>query len=205
MEKIISLILSIVCSGSCIVPNTDPPVEFPEKDLEWIVVYGWYLPENPKRLEETLEEFLSRSPLEEGETIEEKYSNILDIGDEQIRFSGTRYCYNEVDRRGKTMAVFPYLKARLYDREGNILEEDFLRFRPDDNNDDYYHFNIYIPYHKEGYILKTLKIEGKKEKIFANKIVQTKEELILENIPVRITTSGIGFQFQEDTQCHTGR
>jgi len=209
VEKIIPLVLSIVCFGSCFVPNTPPPVEFPEKDLEWIIVFGWYRPENPERVERALEEALKSSPLRgglrEGQTIEEKRLELSSLGDEDIRFSETYYCYNEVDRRGATMAVFPYLKARLYDQEGNILEEDFLRFRPDDNNDDYYHFYIYIPYHKEGHILRTLKIEEKKETIFANKVVQTKEDLIRENIPVRITTSGIGFQFQEDTQCHTGR
>lgn len=212
MEKIMSLIVLVCCLGGCEgkLPPL-PPINFPEKDLEWVIIYGWYRTEDPERLKEAEEWYRQggrtgkKLTKEEWESYLKRNPNI-DESTEKIHFSQVFYCYNKRNNDGDTLAAFPYLKARLYDREGNILEEDFLRFDPKYEDRSSWNFAVHIPYDKEGYRLKTVKLKGKKEvKVFGNMIVLSKEELIRKNIRVRGNTSGVGFQYQENIKCHTGR
>lgn len=209
MEKIMSLIVSGFCLGGCEgkLPPL-PPIHFPEKELEWVIEYGWYRTESPERLKETVKWYFEREGLEgeDEEAYLKRNPDLLDAGEEKMHFSQTYYCYNKRDNHGNTSVAFPYLKARLYDREGNILEEDFLRFDPKHEDRRAWSFAVHIPYHKKGYRLRFVKLKrGKEVKLFGNMIVSSKEELIRENIRIRSNTSGVGFQYHEDIQCHTGR
>jgi len=209
MEKVISLIASVFCFGGCkgTLPPP-PPINFPEKDLEWVIIYGWYALESPERLQEAVDEHFQRGG-RKGESREAYLARnpwLLDRGDEEFKYSQIYYCYNERDRKDEIEASFPYLKARLYDREGNVLEEDSLSFDPKYAGEDYRGFSVHIPYHREGYRLKiTKELKGKKEKLFMDIPMNSKADLIRENIRVRGDTSGVGFQYQEDSRCHKGR
>lgn len=183
-----------------------PPIDFPEKDLEWLIITGRYTLENPERVKEAID---AHFPIErlEGESREDyikRNSYLLKRGDERFKYSQILYCYNKRDPRDKTEASFPYLKARLYDKEGNILEEDFLRFNPEYIHRDYRSFSVHIPYHNEGHRLKiTKELKGKETEVFMDIPVRSKAYLISESIRNRgEESSEVDFQYKEGMKCH---
>ena len=108
--------------------------DFPKKELEEIITYGWYLPADPRRLEKLKQQMIEGRDLKEGEIFEKKYPHYLDYGDEKFNFSGRSYCYNK--EKNKKAIYREDLRIRLYDKNGNLLAEDFLRLEFPENYDE---------------------------------------------------------------------
>ena len=128
--KFVVYLLFIVTSFSCSCLEKPLPPEkpkFPNTNLKEIVFHGTYYPENPEELEEIKRDYRERGLLKKGETLKEKYPDLLDDGDENFIYSGMRYCYNKIKTEDRKPVFKDNLKARLYDKEGNLLTEDFLR------------------------------------------------------------------------------
>ena len=177
-------------------PVASPPAfrkpVYPNKNLKEIIVYGTYSLENKEELEKLKKNLLinercdpsDRSTrckyhsLNVGETLEEALkTRFLGIGEEGFGYSQYKeYCYNETDENDKKPVFRKNLKARLYDKEGNLLSEDFLRWGgrtiPESQN-----VISYLPYHDNGYKIRVVKLEGKKEVILNEKIMVTQEKL----------------------------
>ena len=115
---------------------TPPPIVYPDKELAEITIYGRYTPKDPKRLENLKRKIIKEGRLKEGESFEEKYSHYLDEGDERFTFSGKSYCYNKTKDKKSVPHHNLILKARLYDKKRNLLEEDFLWLSSPENYDE---------------------------------------------------------------------
>ncbi len=122
----------LLFSCSCLRKKQLP--DFPKKDLEEIITYGWYWPEDPRRLEKLKQQMIEGRDLKEGEIFEKKYPHYLDYGDEKFNFSGRSYCYNK--EKNKKAIYREDLRIRLYDKNGNLLAEDFLRLDSPENYDE---------------------------------------------------------------------
>lgn len=130
-----------------------------DKELEQIVVYGYYRPKNPNRLDNFKEEVIRQGRLKPGETFEEKYKHLLDKRNENFYYSSMSYCYN---RRPKKEPVFKdNLRIRLYAKDGRLLAEDFLRLER--SEDDSFTVVAYLPYHDAGHEIHIVNIQGEKE------------------------------------------
>ncbi|MCZ0932826.1 MAG: hypothetical protein OXJ52_06720, partial [Oligoflexia bacterium] len=130
MRLFFCFLFTVLALGSCSkIP--EPPV-LPDKDLETIILRGWYAPadseEKLKALEKALRE---EGRLRKGQSIEEKYPHRLK---EIFRRSGIRYCYNKTEKREPMFKE--KFRARLYDKAENLLTEDFLRLEHPDNYDE---------------------------------------------------------------------
>ena len=98
-----------------------------------------------------------------------------------IDFQIKAYCY---DIKPHKESIFrKNLKARLYDKEGNVLAEDYLRC---DRNLDgletchkrtYPYLNFYLPYSKKAYKVQVIKQEEEKEIILNEKELLSYEEI----------------------------
>ena len=101
-----------------------------------------------------------------GETLEEALRNRFSgLGEEGFSYSQYReYCYNETEEENKNPVFNKNLRARLYDREGNLLSEDFLRWDgrsiPKSQS-----VISYLPYRDEGYKIHVVRLKGKREVI----------------------------------------
>lgn len=102
-------------------------LELPDKELEQIVVYGYYRPKNPNRLDNFEQEVIRQGRLKPGEVFEEKYKHLLSSRNENFYYASMSYCYN---RRPKKEPVFKEnLRIRLYGKDGKLLAQDFLRLK----------------------------------------------------------------------------
>ena len=122
------LFAMIFFSWSCSVKQLNPPREpnYPDKDLKEIIIRGKYVPEDKERVKEYERDMRERGRIEAWESFEEKYPHLLDKGDEGFTYTGEMYCYNETSE--KNPVFNKNLRARLYDKKGNLLSEDFLRW-----------------------------------------------------------------------------
>ncbi|MCZ0932627.1 MAG: hypothetical protein OXJ52_05700 [Oligoflexia bacterium] len=106
----------------------------------------------------------------------QEYCHIEVRKEDRIRFQIQSYCYDI--NQDKESIFNKNLKARLYDKEGNILAEDYLRCERDLDGTETCHkrtspsLNIYLPYSKKAYKVKVIKIDGEKE------IVLNEQELL---------------------------
>ena len=155
------LLTMIFFSWSCSVKQLNPPREpnYPDKDLKEIIIRGKYVPEDKERVKEYERDMRERGRIEAWESFEEKYPHLLDKGDENFIHSERMYCYNETSR--KEPVFDKNLRARLYDKKGNLLSEDFLRWDgallPE-----FQSVVVYIPYHHEGYKIHIVNFKGKR-------------------------------------------
>ena len=103
------------------------------------------------------------------------------LNEHRLRFEGKSYCY-EI-KKDKESLFKKNLKARLYDKEGNILAEDYLRC---DRNLDGTEtcdkqstpsLNFYLPYSKKAYKIQVVEIEDGKEIILNEKQLLSYNEL----------------------------
>ena len=137
------LIVFVPFFVSCL--YTPPPIVYPEKELAEITIAGHYTPKDPRRLERVKKEIIAGGKLKKGESFEEKYPEFSKRGDERFTVSGVSYCYNKKKAEYKK-SVFHHnliLKARLYDKEGNLLEEDFLRLSYSEKYDEQGRYSEY--------------------------------------------------------------
>ena len=218
MKKLLYL-LSILAVFSCSCLESRSPASqllpestFPDKELEEIIVIGWYSPENQKDIEELKEELLRRPKCKEdstepercglvsGETVEEAIKNRYpNIGKEQFGYSGKSYCYNKTN--DKEAPFNQNLKVRLYDKEGKMLTEDILRTESDDE----FHRTVisYLPYHDEGHEIRIIRLERGKEIIIESLAFASQSELVKSTFVNTIKNRRDGaFVFDEETKCH---
>jgi len=217
LKKMFCMICSFLFFCGCIVPTQPPePIVYLDKPLEEIIIYGTYYPEDRKKRKELIKELTEKEPCYENnlclsspvlysdETLEEALNGrFATWGKESFSYSESYYCYNETEDKG--YRIRRNLKARLYNKEGELLSEGFLRLRKDSH---YNHYSVsaYLPHHEEGDKIVFVRLEGKKEKVFyEDEHFMSKEKLIRENIRVYTMLPHLGFQYQEDIQCHTGR
>ena len=210
-------LFSLGCPVKGGVPAFRKPV-YPDKDLKVIVVHGRYYPENKKALEELKQELLTnercdkndrtircpRPSLYIGETLEEalktRYSH---VGKERFHYSRYReYCYNETEEKGTNPVFNKNLRARLYDREENLLSEDFLR-QDGRSIPGSQSVISYLPYLDEGYEFRVVRLKGKKEIVLKQIEIYTQEELreITHYVQNNITKRE-GWVYNEERECH---
>ena len=78
------------------------------------------------------------------------------------------YCYEKIlDEDRESAIVFnPNLRARVYDREGNLLAEDTLRDGNPGRNPFAKHIVAYLPYLRNGDVtIRIVRLEGEEEVI----------------------------------------
>ena len=174
--KVFLSILFIVTVFSCSCEgDTSIRSSFPEKDLEEIIIYGYYQYKNPNRLEEFKKEVIRQGRLKSGESFEEKYPEFLNIGDEKFKYSFTEYCYKKTSRN-KESVFKDNFKARLYDKENNLLAEDSLRLKSDEKDSP--SVIAYLSYHNAGHEVRVIKIVEGKETFLQTTILETHAELV---------------------------
>lgn len=155
-------------SCSCRETKTKETV-YPEWDIKEIRIYGRYQPEDPKRLENMINNFItgdgviSQSRVKNRKEFEERYPHYLDIGDEKFHeHPQFHYCYD----RALDNKEFPFnkdLRVRLYNKEEKIIAEDYLRVTRFDEQNNSFSIVSYILYHKEGHFFQVVRLEGTKE------------------------------------------
>ena len=146
---------------SCVsCPYIPPPIVYPDKELAEITIYGHYTPKNPKELENLKKKLITNkrcdrksypysrceSSLNKGETVEEAIKDrYAHVGQESFTLSGGSYCYNKKKDKKSVPHHNLILKARLYDKKGNLLEEDFLRLEfPEDYDEEGRYTEYYL-------------------------------------------------------------
>ena len=143
------------------------------RELQEIKFSGTYYPGGPEEIERTERYYREHGVLEEGETLADKpqLAHKLEyLGKERFRIGRNRrpiiYCYEKIlDEDRESAPVFnPNLRARMYDREGNLLAEDTLRDRYPDR-DPFLRLTVaYLPYLNNGdVIIRIVRLEGDEE------------------------------------------
>ena len=154
------LILTLF-SCSCLDRLPASGITFPDKNLEEIIVRGVYYPGGQRGVEALKKSFREEYlELNDGETIEEAVKNRYQHRlKEDFTHSGERYCYHKmIDQEPISNRD---LRTRLYDKNGKVLAEDFLRTESEDEL--YQSITSYLPYHNEGYEIRIVRLEGTKE------------------------------------------
>ena len=110
----------------------DPLAESEVKELQEIKIYGDYHAEDPEEIKDIERYYFEEGVLEEGETLADKEElafKLEYLGKERFRNSMVVYCHEKIlDIDRESAIVFnPNLRARMYDREENLLAEDVLR------------------------------------------------------------------------------
>ena len=143
------------------------------KELQEIKIFGDYYPGGPEEIERSERYYRERGFLEEGETLADKpqLAHKLEyLGKERFRVGKKSmiFCYEKIlDEAREAAIVFnPNLRARMYDREGNLLAEDTLR---DDKPglDPFLRSTVaYLPYLRNGDVtIRIVRLKGEEEVI----------------------------------------
>ena len=124
---------------------------------------GGYSPGGKKATEWLKNKLIKEDLLKEGESVEEAIQDrYQDDIQEYFNYSEMRYCYQKSN--DKKPVFNRNLRSRLYDREGILLMEDFLRLEKCCRfHDDDPWLVSYLPYHNEGYEIRIVRLEGTKE------------------------------------------
>ena len=202
MKKMLCLLfISNLLFCSCLEKSAPlPELVLPDKDLKEIIIRGGYWPENQGRVKAIEEAYRRRGFLKEWESFEEKHPEALRAGDERFSHFWMAYCYTET--KNKKPIFNRRFKVRLYNREGKLLTEDFLRLEsPKNSDDDVFSIIIYLPYHEEGYKIRIVKLQGKREIIISGQNIPflPYEELVKRTFPPYARR---GYKFNEESQCH---
>lgn len=160
------LTVSLIAVGVVLAARDNSPETGPYgPELKEVKVWGFYTRENTEEIPEA-EKFFRRE-LKEGESVVEKYPD-WKLGEEKYNRSGQRFCRHVTDEETKSKhpVINPNLRVRLYDREWNVLSEDFLRDdSPENTKETAYTWYViaYVPYHKRGHQLRVVRLENGKE------------------------------------------
>ena len=173
-------------------------LQLPEKELEEITVWGYYEPENPNRLDKFKQEVIRQGRLKPWETFEEKYEHLLDSLNENFYYTLMRYCYNRSASKERVFKA--QFKIRLYDKEEQPLMEDYLRLQENGAKEDSFSVVAYLPYHKNGYEIRIVRLEGEEEVIFDKFAFLTHSELMQISVP-RLPYGNINWTFDKESQC----
>ena len=145
-----------------------------------------------------------QEPLPESTFPDKKLEEIVisgRYGKEQFHYSEVRYCYNKTDN--KEDVFNSDLKVRLYDKEGKMLSEDFLRSESDDNLSR--SVTAYLSYHDEGHEIRIVKLNGNKEILLDTLGFAPQSELIKITYPENtLNHFDRNVIFDEEEQCHVG-
>ena len=131
--------LVLLLIAGCVVLATDEDARFtigrnwgayywPDWELKEVKIWGVYTRQNWEEVQEVEDYLRAMGDLEEGERVQEKFAN-LRLGEERYNRSGQLFCPHTTDgeTRNEDPVINPDLRVRLYDREWNVLSEDFLR------------------------------------------------------------------------------
>ena len=140
----------------------------PTKELREIRVSGTYFSGDPKEIESSEKYWRKEGVLKEGETLADSWQtrHFLEYKGKE-RFKGSlMICYDKIlDEDRESAVVFNLdLRARMYDKDGNLLAEDVLR-DSHPGRDPFQTFTVvYLPYLNNGdVILRFVRLEGDKE------------------------------------------
>jgi len=192
---------SVVLSCSLILGSTPwSELNYPDKELQEIIIYGYYSPGDKGRVKELEKNLRDRGHLKPHEFFAEKYSHRLDRGDESLILRERKYCYNRSEF--KEPILNNKLRARIYDQEGVVLTEDFLRISGP------IHLLsqeviTYLPYHKGGRVVRIVRLDGSKELVLEKRFLFSKarlREISNKDRPI-FRNSGI-WVFNEQSECH---
>ncbi|MCZ0933029.1 MAG: hypothetical protein OXJ52_07745 [Oligoflexia bacterium] len=197
----------LVFVWSCL--KTAPPIPnivFPNTELQEIIVYGSYRPKRPEKIKASIEEYRRRGQLKEGESFREKYPRMLISGDERFNLSTREYCYKKTKEEDKAPLFNKKFKALLYNKEGEVLEENYLRLRNFSETHKVSSVVIYLPYHEEASYIRVVRLEkGKKITIpFSAVKVYSKSYLEERSVPdmPRYRNSEFPYRYSERSYCH---
>ncbi len=137
----------------------------PQGELKEIIVWGFYTRESEQEVQDAHDDL--KWYLKEGQSVVEKFPH-LNLGEEKYNRSGQRFCDHVTDEETKKKypIINPNLRVRLYDREGDVLSEDFARDEFPKNTDEMsyrWHVIAHVPYHEEGHSLRLVRLEDGKE------------------------------------------
>ena len=181
---------------------TEKEIVYPEGDIKEIRIYGVYKPKDPQRLENRINKFIKGGRIKNRKEFKERYPHYLDLGDESFEKSPDIYCY---DRTLAKMPVFnKNLIVRAYDRDKNLLLEDYIRVNNVDEKNNSFSIISYIPYDPKIYFIYIVRLEGKKEVVFwdsRGKQVKSKAELIHLSKPLPYDVKN-EFEYHSKTRCH---
>ena len=204
-------LLVFILSCNCVVKT--PPIDYPDKNLQEFIIYGKYRP----TLEEFKTELLNRPicpkndwrtkdcGLVEGETFEEALKNrFTGVGKEGFTYSGSYYCYNKTEEYKKPPIYKKNLKIKLYDKQGNLLSEDFLRQREKSPIPDFQSVYAYVPYHENAGKIYITKQEDKKEVIIKDLFLgfPTQTELRKRSALYKVYNDVGGWTYKPKEECH---
>ena len=131
-------------------------IVFPDKELQEIIFVGDYYPE----------------------TKDSK---------ERYNYTGERYCYNKTEEdkkfKGSEEKIKGQLKARLYNKEGDLLTETVFIMEKDTHYNNY-ELRAYLPFKKGAYETRVVRIDKNKEFILDTTILIPLEELVHKVVPL---------------------
>lgn len=134
----------------------------PDEDLKDILIIGVYYPEDKSQVKKAKKILREWGMLNE-KTFEEDHPG---VGKEAFSPHTVHYCYDKntikEDLSVKDRIVDKRFKARLYDKEGNTLAENFPRMQKYDDRDSYY-VMIYLPYNNKGHNIQFFRLNGDEE------------------------------------------
>ena len=181
-----------------------PPIVYPDKDLEEIVVSGYYYPQNLSYAKELEEEYYGRGPRDESfESYIKKRPYLLNRGKERFHPNPeTIYCYDKIKEEEKP-PIDRRLIARLYAETGEVINEVFLRLRHHSKTHNISFFNAYFPYHQQASYIKVFILKGNKEVKLARIAVDSQSDLRRKSMRDNSLHKGwYQYRYNEMRQCH---
>lgn len=170
----------------------------PDKELEQIIVWGSYKPENPNRLDRFRDEVIRQDRLKPGESFEEKYEHLLDSANENFYYVSMRYCYYRMYDKEAINIFKDYLRIRLYDKKGTLLAGDYLRLEKE--LEDGALVMAYLPYQKAGHELRIVRLEGEEEVLLEKWSFIPRSEL-MQISSFYDRRPRVGWAFDRESQC----
>ena len=204
MRLAIALLSSVLaCSTGLVLVASNV---YPDRGLAQVVVWGWYEPKDPKRLDEFRREVVRQGRLKPGELFEEKYEHLMYSLNENYQYTTMSYCHDE--RPVRETAFGNEFRIRLYDRENRLLAERPLRYYnrgidDDGGTADDYSTVGYLPYRETGHEIRIVKVRSRKETVLEAIPFLSRSELVRVSQPYNSGFSyrRIGWVFDLDTQC----
>lgn len=172
------VLILVTLSCSCLSSRSPASkVTLPDKELEEVVVRGVYAPGGQRAVEALKKLLLEEEELKSGEPVtkalKDKYKNYLK---EYFTNSGLRYCYYK--KTDKEPVSDHDLRVRFYDKNGEMLAEDFLRLESPDTGDFSYRVIAYLPYQDGGHEFRIVRLEGTKEVVIESLRFESHSNLI---------------------------
>ena len=203
------LVFFIFLSFNCL-PKFTPP-KFPDKKLEEVRLLGTYYPKDiedkEKRRQKKYEnciwywETMGHSNQWAIEYCNRVTNKEEVITEDSFNYSGINYCYNT--KKDKEPVYDKKRVVRLYDEQGKVLAEDYVRCSLDldgtanCDKKDSPPVNIYLPYYDEAHKLHIVSLREKKE------FIVYKSNIIKQSILTDIDSPVIrhSYTYNEDLQC----